>query len=137
MKIAINRCYGGFSLSDEAVKYYLNLKGKECHFYYQKAYNDKTFYKTKSSLTCSWNNCFTKDFGEECTLSSDDWKNYHFYCRDIERNDPDLIKTIEHLGEKANGECAELEIREIPDDVLWEIDEYDGVESIHEQHRSW
>ena len=28
-------------------------------------------------------------------------------------------------------------IIEIPDDIEWEIDNYDGIESIHEKHRSW
>ena len=29
------------------------------------------------------------------------------------------------------------EAGEIPDDVEWEIDDYDGIETIHEVHRSW
>lgn len=33
MKIAINACYGGFSLSPLAIKYLANLKGKECYFF--------------------------------------------------------------------------------------------------------
>ena len=41
------------------------------------------------------------------------------------------------MKEKANGPCASLEIVQIPDDVEYEIDEYDGSESIHEVHRSW
>ena len=32
---------------------------------------------------------------------------------------------------------AELKIVEVPDDVVWEIDEYDGLESISEVHRRW
>jgi len=54
------------------------------------------------------------------------------------RADPRLIKAIEKIGEKeASGDLASLEIVEIPDDVDWEIDEYDGWESIHERHRVW
>ncbi|CAK0757599.1 hypothetical protein CCP1ISM_7520003 [Azospirillaceae bacterium] len=30
-----------------------------------------------------------------------------------------------------------MEVIEIPDGVDWTIDDYDGVESIHEKHRSW
>lgn len=26
---------------------------------------------------------------------------------------------------------------EIPDGIEWELDEYDGLESVHECHRSW
>ena len=38
---------------------------------------------------------------------------------------------------KASGKFADLEVREIPDGVDWQIDEYDGNESIHEVHRTW
>ena len=41
------------------------------------------------------------------------------------------------LGDKANGRFAEIQIIEIPDDVEWEIDEYDGVETVREKNRSW
>ena len=39
MKIAINRCYGGFSLSANAVKRYLELQNKPCYFYNQTKYD--------------------------------------------------------------------------------------------------
>ena len=55
----------------------------------------------------------------------------------IKRNDPLLIKIIEELGEKANGNYANLKIIEIPDDVEYEIEEYDGWEWISEKHRIW
>jgi len=56
---------------------------------------------------------------------------------DIPRDDLDLIKVVEELGDKANGCCAELKIVEIPDNIKWEINEYDGSETIDECHRSW
>ena len=58
-------------------------------------------------------------------------------CYNIERNDLNLIKTIEDFGKEANGRFAKLRIVEIPDNVNWEISEYDGMESIEEVHRSW
>lgn len=61
----------------------------------------------------------------------------YFSEREIERNDPNLIATVEALGDKANGFCANLDIVEIPDGVQWEIDEYDGIERVDEVHRSW
>jgi len=48
-----------------------------------------------------------------------------------------LIAVIEELGEEANGRCAEIAIVEIPDDVEWEVDEYDGKEWVAEIHRTW
>jgi hypothetical protein len=39
--------------------------------------------------------------------------------------------------EKSSGVYAELKIVDIPDDVEWEIDEYDGKEWVAEVHRTW
>lgn len=55
----------------------------------------------------------------------------------IPRDDPDLVAVVEEMGEKANGVCAKLKIVEIPDRTKWEIDEYDGLEEVHEKHQSW
>ena len=50
---------------------------------------------------------------------------------------PRLLECVEKLGEEANGTYAELKIVEIPDDVNWEIGEYDGLEWVEEVHRRW
>lgn len=53
----------------------------------------------------------------------DDW--------DVERDDPMLVACIEALGEKAFGRFAELKVITIPEEATdWELDEYDGAESI-------
>jgi hypothetical protein len=59
------------------------------------------------------------------------------YEHDIERNNPILVEIVEQLGEAADGNYAELKVVEIPDDVQWHIAEYDGWETIHEDHRVW
>jgi hypothetical protein len=59
------------------------------------------------------------------------------YERDIERNNPILVEIVEQLGEAADGEFAELKVVEIPDDVQWQIEEYDGNEWVAEKHRTW
>lgn len=41
------------------------------------------------------------------------------------------------MKDEASGRLAELEVVEIPDGTDWEIDDYDGVETIHEKHQSW
>lgn len=57
---------------------------------------------------------------------------------EISRDDSALIATIETLGlEASSGGCAELAIVEIPDEVKWQIEEYDGKEWIAEVHRTW
>lgn len=92
-RIVINKCYGGFSLSEEAID----------------------LYKAKAGME------------EYEPLSA-----YNIY-----RADPNLVEVVEELGEKADGDCAELKIVEIPDGVCWMIDEYDGIEWISEVHRTW
>lgn len=59
------------------------------------------------------------------------------YYYDIERNDPILVHVVETLGNEANDRFAKLRIVEIPDDIEWEITEYDGSESVEEVHRKW
>lgn len=51
-------------------------------------------------------------------------------CDDIKRDDPRLVKWVEdHADHK--GKCGDLAVVEIPDSCTdWEIDEYDGMESI-------
>lgn len=56
---------------------------------------------------------------------------------DIDRDDPHLVQVVRDMGLEANGQFASLKIVEVPADVLWEIDEYDGLEWVAEQHRTW
>ena len=60
-----------------------------------------------------------------------------FYDRDIPRDDAALIQVVEELGDAANGSCADLKIVEIPNDVDWYVEEYDGNEWVAERHRTW
>lgn len=53
------------------------------------------------------------------------------------RAHPALIEVIKGLGEGVNDCFSELKIVEIPDDVEWQIEEYDGSEWIAEKHRTW
>ncbi len=56
---------------------------------------------------------------------------------EIPRDDPNLVRVVEELKERAANRYSYLKVVEIPDDVAWEICEYDGVEWIAEQHRTW
>lgn len=137
MKLVVNKCYGGFGLSPIAMVEYLKLKGKEC-FFYKKNYDDKLYHRVQLHEASNYDVSLTKDYGESF---KDDWKLFKdddFYDGDIERADTDLVKVVETLGEeKSSGSLSKLRIVEIPDGVDWELDEYDGIESIHEVHRSW
>ena len=158
MKIVINACYGGFSLSLAGIKRFAELKGRECYFFSQAGFDgnytlveDPYDPSVRSRMFLSafdiknptevifggnhkrWNELTNKERGKQNKL----YRKHSIGMRDPERNDPDLIKVVEELGEKANGECAKLKIVEIPDGIEWEISEYDGIESVEEKHRSW
>jgi len=57
--------------------------------------------------------------------------------RDLTRDDPQLVECVETLGEEAGGRFATLQVVEIPEDVEWEVMEYDGMEWVAEEHRTW
>ena len=60
---------------------------------------------------------------------SDSWK--YGCCLDLDRHDPLLVEMAETLGEEANGDCATLKVAEL-DQEFYQIEEYDGWETIHE-----
>ena len=114
MKIVINDCHGGFGLSNKAKEHYAKLKGIEIEGREPK----HPFFKNQ----IDYYHKGTNDF---------------FNYRDIERNDPALIQTLEELDVEANDWGSSLKIIVIPDDVKWQIDDYDGLEWVAEQHRTW
>lgn len=139
MKVVVNRCYGGFGLSDKACEMVMKRKGLGCFRYEQtkcKFLDGVDEYTRCEKFNDS--NLFmyyqTEDLGER--VSKLPSETYWYYGR-LERTDDDLIAVVEELGEQANGRYSELEVVEIPDDVNWEIDDYDGIETIHEVHRVW
>ena len=60
-----------------------------------------------------------------------------FCDREIARDDPVLVQVVKELGERANGKYSDLRVVEIPGDVNWVIEEYDGAEWVAEVHRTW
>lgn len=132
-KVIINSCYGGFSLSKEAVKLYVkkaNLKlysdNGEDYFtipveeYKKKLNEENRLYKEdKPSFTGYHSNKYA-------------WSSYK-----ISREDPILVDIVEKLGADAFGSYSKLKIIEIPDDVEYFIEEHDGWEYIAEKHRKW
>lgn len=138
MKIVINSCYGGFSLSDKAVMLYAEKLGSDI----TPVVTDlgTIFYRCKpEELPEILRKDYFKLSDEErrgpYAEASKNVKSLSSYG--FERNDPTLIEVVEELGAAANGRFAELKIVEIPDDVKWQIEEYDGVEWVAEEHRTW
>ena len=110
MKVVINRCFGGFGLSDEAHR----ELGSE-------------FEESDFALAGGGYWTLTGDLAE-----FDNWS------MDMKfRTHPRLVDVVERLGHRANGRFADLGIVEIPDDAINpRIDEYDGNESVTEG-REW
>ena len=113
-KVVINKCYGGFGLSHEAVMRYAEIKGLN-------------IVAVPSNISLFEHHYYMNEVADE---------NYFSYSS-IERDDPILVQVGEEKGEAANGRFSKLEIVEIPVDVQWEIAEYDGREWIAEAHRTW
>ncbi len=149
-KIVINRCFGGFSLSPKGIKRYAELTGKECYFFKVEIGQDKYIplseeEANKEIMVFFFTVPNPKDYLPKERRDKDGkFKTYNesfekisISDREIERDDPNLVKVVEELGKEANGRFAELKVVKIPDNVEWEIDEYDGLETIEEKHRSW
>ena len=58
-----------------------------------------------------------------------------FYYYDIPRDCPVLVEMVER-GD-VDSVYSDLKVVEIPDDVNWYIEEYDGLEHVAERHRTW
>ena len=144
MKVVINHCYGGFGLSPKALKAWAKLKGRECHFYeggLSKPYTPVAEGKEEDALL---NIAFDvrlpfKAVKQGRNDEFNKWYSEHsISSHDIERNDPDLIRVIEELGQdEASNRFSNLVIVEIPDGIEYTIQEYDGYEHIAEKHRTW
>ena len=128
MKVVINKCWGGFGLSELAYKALIK-KGWTVTFLTKEGN-----YKNSNADICDT---------QGGKYPSEYYINGYRYGLVGDKDDPelrshpDLIGVVEKLGKKANGPCAQLEIIEIPDGVKFYIDDYDGMESVNEDHRSW
>ena len=136
-KIVINTCFGGFGLSEEAMHAYAKHKGLT--LYPEKIAFGKTYWTVppEERVTVPTTSQWTKMTAVERTRYNKKYKKQTIYDRDIPRDDPALIWIVEELGERVNGHFANLKVVEIPDDVEWEIEEYDGSERVAEVHRIW
>lgn len=132
-KIIINNCYGGFSLSYEAIMAYAERKGIKLYAYVAEDYLTNKYKEYIVGYSAFCVHYSTNPLNKDGIIS----ESGYFSNRNIPRDDLDLIAVVEELGEKANGDHAELKIVEIPDDVDWIIEEYDGNEWVAEKHRIW
>jgi hypothetical protein len=125
MKIVINTCFGGYGLSEKAVGMYIERTNMKLH-----SYNGIYL----SILPDEYQKLVDIENKEKKSHSSNK------FCWDytyIKRTDHILISIIEKLGKEANKEYSDLKVIEIPDNVEYTIEEYDGCEHIAETHRTW
>jgi len=121
MKVAINECYGGFSVSEKVIE---ALKEKGIHVQCKGYASNFSKANVKFSKMSFYLN------NDDFSIESNDYNEW--------RRDTRLIEVIEEIGlENSNGSLSNLSIKDIPDDVEYTIEDYDGIESIHEVHRSW
>lgn len=134
MKIILNKCYGGFSPSHAAYLLYAEKKGIPLYMYEQRV--DGNFKKINKDKRYSVVHYFTKDFGDYAVEKEIDW-DYNLYLTYEYRTDPVLIEVVEELGKKASNFYSNLVVVDIPDGMDYVIDDYDGVETLHEKVRTW
>jgi hypothetical protein len=142
-EIIVNKCYGGFSLSSLAVKRYAEIKGFKIYPYaidhdYSKGYKivKYTLRLLKWDLA-NKESCVHYVKKLVTTYEELNKDNNYFYDRDIARDDLILVQVVKEMKDKANGSYAKLEITKIPSDIEWHIEEYDGMEHVAENHRTW
>lgn len=137
MKVVINACFGGFGLSEEGTRAYWARKGKQVFTSgaaYTQVYYDEPY---PPEFALPEGTYFMEPSHPEYDNHRKWCATHTLYDCAIDRNDPDLAAVVEELGNSANGAYASLKVVEIPDDIYWEISEYDGSEHVAEKHRTW
>ena len=151
MKIVVNRCFGGFSLSAKAVKRLAELQGRKC-FFFKCDIKNSSYTPIEIDEDRFGSMAFDIPNPNEVLRNQKHWMDmtieerieqnklygkHELTSRPENRADPLLVQVVEELGIEADGLCADLEIVEIPDGIDWEVEEYDGMETIAEKHRTW
>jgi hypothetical protein len=140
-KVAICAQHGGFNLSAEAVAH-LALAGSPIisvtpwDEYFGEPYDAESAARHVGVIGPS-------GFSHHHFVQHVLWKDGKVYRLDREnepdvRSHPDLLRLIEEKGPRfVEGRHCTLEVIEVPDDVKWHIEEYDGMEWVAEDHRTW
>lgn len=108
MKLVLNKCYGGFSISREAAEF---MAKNGCE-------------RAKQELAESGSNWY--GYGYVDTMEDG-----------YDRTSEHLILAVETLKDKASGWGSSLKVVDIPDGTDYYIDDYDGIETVRENHKSW
>jgi hypothetical protein len=151
MKVVINKCYGGFSLSDAAyekliewgipVRRYQEQPRNPVTGLYQKVEANEGEVIFDRELIPAGEDEHTDRFYRAYKGTPGLFARYWETWTSSARSHPLVVRVVEELGAGhrtgASGQCANLKIVEIPDGTEYEIDEYDGMEHIAEVHQTW
>ena len=132
-KVVYNACYGGFSLSKEAVQRYWDIKGQQVWIEDDKKYHSLDLWTVwlvspDERLEVKSTEKFTAMSMDERIAYNKEYSEQSWEDRKIDRHDPVLVQVVEELGDKANGKYAKLAIAEVSGP--YRISEYDGFESV-------
>jgi len=133
-KVILNKCFGGFKPSRKAYELYAKKKGLELYLYELHINNQKTSYHKVNKSDSIFTMYLTKDYGNVVdSINNKD----RLYLDDSHREDATLIEVVEELGYEASSYASLLKIVEIPDDLDYVIDNYDGIETLHQRVQEW
>ena len=126
MKVVINTCAGGFGLSQAAYKRLIELGVPEGP-YVRPTWNSET-------------DCYDSEPRNEGIIFNNNGNDEGYgggWFITEDRSHPLLVQVVEELGAAAGCVRADLKVVEIPDGTDYSIEEYRGIETVHEVHRSW
>jgi hypothetical protein len=138
MKVILNKCYGGFGVSQKGYELYAKKKNLSLYMYKRSNDDFMMFEKISKDENVLLTHYFTVDMGDSFSIHSmKNWNGITLYLDESHRTDSVLIEVVEELGKEANGEFADLQIVEIPDDMEYEIIDHDGIERLCEVGKTW
>lgn len=118
-RVVYNACYGGFALSAEAVRRYAEIAGITLYEHTDE-FGFTAVYRVPRE---EYERLLAAGEREAANAA-------YFSVYDLSRTDPVLVQVVDELGERANGQYAQLFIAEVPAGTRYRIDEYDGLESV-------